>query len=138
MHYGRFLRNGHPGPSSQIKKYFYEGQECIIDNCQDHAKKKNLCVFHYDLQRGSSLSAQTISDMKKNGCYVCGSTSRLTLDHNHSCCAVGKSFSNCVRGILCHKCNTAAGLLDDDYERIADLALYILSKKEVLNYDYAK
>jgi hypothetical protein len=36
------------------------------------------------------------------------------------------------------ECNKPKRRNDDDYERIADLALYILSKKEVLNYDYAK
>lgn len=134
MHYKRFLKNGNAGNADAFRVFSYSGKKCSIDNCQDLAKKKNLCVHHYDSQRGSSLSADEISKMKKSGCYVCGSSLRLTLDHDHSCCPVGNSCQNCVRGILCHKCNTAAGLLNDDYERMIALASYILSSRKILEY----
>lgn len=136
MHYKRFLKNGDVGQHNNIRVFSYNGKICKIDNCGDLAKKKEMCIKHYDSQKGSTLSAQEIDNMKKDGCQACGSMSRLTLDHDHNCCPTGSSCSNCVRGILCHKCNTAAGLLDDDIDKMMSLASYILSKRSLLNYEY--
>lgn len=138
MHYARFLRTGNAGKAENIKIYSYKNLKCKVTQCDKKAQKKEYCTEHYDSQRSTELDAQTIFDMKKNGCQVCGSYSRLTLDHDHSCCPEGKSCDKCVRGILCHKCNTAAGLLDDDFERMVSLASYILSRKEVIDYEFNK
>jgi hypothetical protein len=132
MHYARSRRIGKPGEAMPIKVYSYYGQTCRIDNCNSVAEKKELCVYHYDASRNTTISAEQVAEMKALGCEVCGSKERPTLDHDHSCCPTGKSCNNCIRGILCHKCNTAAGLLDDDVDRMISLAAYILSSKDVL------
>lgn len=74
------------------------------------------------------------------GCDICGTdiltpvhdsrTSRssapLVVDHDHRCCPRGHySCGNCVRGLLCHQCNTAAGMLRDDPARARALADYL-------------
>lgn len=59
----------------------------------------------------------------QNGlCAICGGTAngpgtRLHIDHCHE--------SNKVRGLLCGKCNTAIGLLDDDPNRAESAAAYL-------------
>lgn len=55
-------------------------------------------------------------------CAICGGGpngpgNRLHIDHCHN--------SNKVRGLLCAKCNTAVGLLDDDPQRADQLARYL-------------
>lgn len=53
-------------------------------------------------------------------CEVCGATietDRLCIDHSHT---TGK-----IRGVLCHNCNTALGLLKDNPVRIEKLLEYI-------------
>lgn len=55
-------------------------------------------------------------------CAICGGGpngpgSRLHIDHCHD--------SKKVRGLLCGKCNTAVGLLDDDPMRAEQLARYL-------------
>jgi hypothetical protein len=47
------------------------------------------------------------------------------VDHDHACCPGDKSCGRCVRGLLCHRCNVALGLLDDDPERLASAILYL-------------
>ena len=61
----------------------------------------------------------------------CSETTFLHIDHDHACCPTndGKTCGKCIRGILCAKCNKAAGLLRDSPAIIRGLADY-LSKKE--------
>ncbi|MFJ8540603.1 endonuclease domain-containing protein [Streptomyces sp. NPDC093586] len=52
------------------------------------------------------------------GCAVCstaacGSGMRFCVDHDHSCCRTVPTCGNCNRGLLCHSCNRAIGLLGD-------------------------
>jgi Recombination endonuclease VII len=58
---------------------------------------------------------------EQNGtCAVCklpNSFKSFAVDHNHITLA--------VRGLLCDKCNTALGLLDEDIERMASLISYV-------------
>lgn len=44
-------------------------------------------------------------------CACCGSEDFLKIDHDHSCCPTSQGCEQCVRGYLCHECNTAEGLL---------------------------
>ncbi len=50
-------------------------------------------------------------------CECCGSTYQLCIDHDHD--------TEKPRGLLCHKCNTALGLLDDDSQRMIKLIQYL-------------
>ena len=60
--------------------------------------------------------------------YRCGScqdpieSTQFHVDHDHA--------TNKFRGILCHHCNTALGLLRDDLVRISRLSEYLRKSKE--------
>lgn len=81
----------------------------------------------YRLQRaGLSLDWY---DAQGGKCAVCGATSpggnsgNWHIDHDHSCCVDG--CSKCIRGLLCHGCNTGIGLFKDDPERLLKAAAYL-------------
>lgn len=69
---------------------------------------------------------QKMHDSQKGLCKVCskperaiyrGKTRSLCIDHNHK---TGK-----IRGLLCHRCNVALGLLEDDFRIVESLLEYI-------------
>lgn len=57
-------------------------------------------------------------------CAACGSADFLKVDHDHRCCPTSSGCEKCVRGYLCHECNTAEGLLRTS-ERVNLLADYM-------------
>ena len=80
-----------------------------------------------ELRRVYGLTRQELDALiaKQRGkCAICngdpnGAGTRLHVDHCHD--------SKRVRGLLCGKCNTAVGLLDDDPARAEALAKYLRS-----------
>lgn len=68
-------------------------------------------------------------------CAICSTSvaeSRMEVDHDHSCCGGTSSCGECVRGLLCHSCNLALGLLKDDPNRVMALASYLMRFENVL------
>lgn len=52
----------------------------------------------------------------------------LCVDHDHGCCpGQRKSCGRCVRGLLCRRCNTALGMVNDDVDRLLSLVRYLSS-----------
>lgn len=59
-------------------------------------------------------------------CHSCKSRQATNIDHDHSCCNGNRSCGKCVRGLLCHNCNSALGLLKDNVEHINLLSTYLV------------
>lgn len=56
-------------------------------------------------------------DFPQQNCYICSSTKRLCIDHNH--------LTGEVRGLLCTKCNGAIGMFDDDPDKMSKAIRYL-------------
>lgn len=76
------------------------------------------------LQRGYGITLETYQALfeSQNGlCAICGekcSIKRtLSVDHNHQ--------TGTVRGLLCHKCNTAIGFLGENIGRLQNVIDYL-------------
>lgn len=50
---------------------------------------------------------------------------RLCVDHDHACCGPDRACGECVRGLLCSRCNFALGLTKDDTAKLHGLAAYL-------------
>ena len=76
-------------------------------------RKYNISIEEYE----------TLIESQNNSCKICGTHAKnnlkgkLYIDHCH---ITGK-----VRGLLCMKCNSALGLLNDDKELIQNLLDYL-------------
>lgn len=97
-------------------------KECKLSTTRDarliYEHKKRLNLFGLtDAQFDIMAKAQN------HACAICRSpqtAKRLAIDHCHE---TGK-----VRGLLCHKCNTALGKFNDDPQRVIRAAQYLLGK----------
>lgn len=68
-----------------------------------------------------NLTAEQAIRLRDGGwCDLCTSWSyRLCVDHDHVCCPTPTmSCGRCVRGLVCHPCNTALGRFEDGLGRL--------------------
>lgn len=95
---------------------------------QAQYRKRNPAVpWNSHLRRTYGISAADYDAMLKaqgGGCAICGKThaskgvrNRFAVDHDHT---TGR-----VRGILCHGCNRAIGILGDDTDGVRRALIYL-------------
>ena len=68
--------------------------------------------------------------LRYGGCMICrgtepGKDGSFCIDHDHNCCPGSTGCPHCVRGILCHDCNTTLGKMNDDPARLRAAADYL-------------
>ena len=77
-----------------------------LDSEHQFRKRYRKSIAWYD----EKLAAQN------NHCALCSAIphkKRLHIDHNHACCEGINSCGDCVRGLLCSRCNMAVGFLEE-------------------------
>lgn len=97
-------------------------QECEVPGCTTLTKLARLCAACRKKTTRYGLTQDEVIALPQV-CEACGEEERLHVDHDHS---TGK-----YRGILCGKCNTALGLLDESAKRLEALGEYIKTHKTV-------
>ena len=80
-----------------------------------------------------SMTLEQYNDMlskQDHKCLICfepEKNRRLSIDHDHDCCAGRNSCGKCVRGLLCNNCNNGLGRFKDDAEKLRRAAQYLES-----------
>lgn len=75
--------------------------------------------------------AQKLAMLEAQGgcCAVCKSTDPggkgWQTDHDRSCCPTLTTCGECIRGILCTRCNRAMGMFEDDPALLMSAAEYL-------------
>ena len=72
-------------------------------------------------------------DLQGGVCASCGRDPEgkwLEVDHDHGCCPGKFSCGECVRGLLCGRCNRASGNVHDDPDALEALAAYLRKWQE--------
>lgn len=95
---------------------------------RDYAWRK--CLERFSITQGRY---DEMLERQSGMCAIChkpetGGT-RLAVDHDHSCCDGDFSCGNCIRGLLCKRCNMAIGLLFDNPNTIASALYYVKGKR---------
>jgi hypothetical protein len=102
-HYTRVLRHGNTDSLHDI----IEDEKIYL-----YAKQKLTYRREYMLMYKYKITNEQYQKMIKDGCNVCGQyTERnLHIDHDHLCCSgEGATCGECVRGVVCNRCNQTIG-----------------------------
>jgi len=131
--YSRGLCNKHYQSKRELAIPLGELGQCPVPGCEKYigsrakcCKNHNKVIFRYGLTLTELI--ELFADPK---CAICEGESDLVIDHDHACCPVDKfpgykvSCGKCIRGLLCRRCNTALGMLDDDSAKIQGLIAYL-------------
>lgn len=118
-------------------------RECPVPRCDRNSKSivTDMCKVHYKLSWRYTLTRQQVIEMWTNAQCMnpgCGSRENLHIDHDHSCCGAYNQASRkpascgkCVRGLLCKRCNTTLGLMQEDPRKIKGLLVYLKLSERV-------
>lgn len=97
---------------------------CRVNLCEREGQY-GMCNKHSQRAARFGLTWDELSDLMSSGaCDACGFEGPdLHIHHDHSCCPkAGNSCGRCVVAYLCGGCNTAAGMVGDDPERLKALS----------------
>ena len=99
------------------KRTYSSGKVGLQTKCKKCSTKVRKKYYrpHTAIRQKLKLTQEEVDAVTASGaCESCGSTSRrLCIDHEH-----GKEKP---RGLLCHNCNTALGLLKDEHTGLDSL-----------------
>jgi hypothetical protein len=100
---------------------FYKRKDKFQSRCKECQRVDRHKYYkpHSTIRLQLGLTQDTVEDILSTGkCEACGSTDRkLCIDHDHR--------TNNVRGLLCHNCNTALGLVGDNLSTLQNLIHYL-------------
>ena len=110
------------------KKYYEANKERLKEYNKKYSAEheRSSEIASYRRMKNFGVSQKEYEEMlnAQNGvCAVCGRTNKgkaLCVDHDH---VTGK-----IRGLLCHKCNLALGMAEDNLETLKNLVIYLLRK----------
>lgn len=86
--------------------------------CNNHRIRAN----RFNLSRDRALEL-----FNQRTCDICGSSpEKLAIDHDHACCPESsQSCGNCIRGVLCLKCNSILGMVNEETGHLEAMILYL-------------
>ena len=113
-------RKGHPRTPENVSTRPNGDTRCQV------CERANKRLHRYGLDESAW---KALFESQGRACAACGSKTTGSkdwhTDHNHTCCPAGRSCGNCVRGILCDRCNRALGNVDDSIEKLQTLIDYL-------------
>lgn len=107
---------------SYLRDYSQKNKEAHNARNRANAPKYRDKVYKQDIFRKHALTPDELENMyiaQDYKCAICTlpSNKRLCVDHDHK--------SGKVRGLLCHKCNVALGLLQDNVTFLLQAVKYL-------------
>ena len=110
------------------KRTLKSGKISLQAKCKECSTKvrKKYWKPHSSIRLKLKLTQAEVDAITAPGaCECCGATDRkLCIDHNHD--------TEKPRGLLCHNCNTALGLLGDSLSTIQSLSRYLAQREPLV------
>lgn len=112
-----------PKELAKRKAWYKKNQARVNSGMKEHysSNKEAIRFRRIFLTYGLTKEGYLTLQAEQNGvCAVCklpNASKALAVDHSHETLA--------IRGLLCDKCNTALGLLDEDPKRMQSLIAYV-------------
>ena len=79
--------------------------------------------------------------LQDHQCACCGTKDPVKswcVDHAHSCCPGQRSCGKCLRGIVCHPCNTMLGMARDTIKKLEQGIAYLRRYDDKKSFVYIK
>jgi Recombination endonuclease VII len=111
------------------RAYYLKNRDRLLDQKRTASRKAGRAdaLRHIHGPEGPTLF-DTLWAAQDGKCYLCGEQLRpdlnrqIHLDHDHSCCPLGRSCERCRRGLACKPCNLIIGMAGDDAGKLARIA----------------
>ena len=104
---------------------------CQVPGCENPFRSKKFCNKHDVRRRNYNLSTDRFLEIIPAPCQICGETSNIHIDHDHSCCPGEQSCGKCVRGSLCSGCNLGLGAFRDSVEKLEQAVRYLSDNRVI-------
>lgn len=119
----------------ECNKYFTDDNFTLRKNTNTRCDACQIVHQHKKTVKKHGISYDDYLKMyndQDGKCKICLSEeksyrSRLSIDHDHSCCPGEGSCGKCIRGLLCSNCNMFLGNAKDSIE-ILQAAIHYLQK----------
>lgn len=105
-------------------------EKVVENNRRGRLRRHNMTLERYD----ELLASQG------GGCAICGITaptgkrSNFDIDHDHRCCPGAYSCGECIRGLLCNRCNTLIGRASEDLAILEAAIRYLLGHQPSVSF----
>lgn len=120
-----------PGKASRTK---YCSDDCQARALRARRTPEIRAAYRFKKKYGITLEQRDALLKKQGGgCAICGTADPgargWAFDHDHACCPDtrndSKTCGQCLRGVLCGRCNLGIGLFDDDPARLRAAVAYL-------------
>lgn len=137
FHKDKTTRNGVSSRCKECRKayakvYHKKNKDRINAKDKRYREENRDRVLDSRLRHLYNISLEQYNKMLEEQDYVCAICKRhnitgkaLSVDHNHKCCPGKRSCGDCVRALLCFKCNTTLGQFEDDEGYLQETLNYI-------------
>lgn len=122
-------------------KHYLQNREKVLTKTSEYYQKNKEKIRSrtqaYNIKAKYNITLEQFENIlhKQNGkCTICRSILRIKgsngqdkfqIDHDHKCCPSSKTCGNCIRSILCSRCNLVIGLMEDNPEILQNAANYL-------------